>query len=160
MAFAKGLYLNPKVGNEKAMINSRQSHTIRVFARLLVVLLLIGVVSPGWIWCHEDDGSVTIEFGRNCLGIPVPGPKAEQESSSHLISQCCVSCVDSPAFVVGAREDNSNWTSTVIHESTSVGSTLEDQYQGSLSPSQNYFEQDNHLAYLLLCTISSTVLLI
>lgn len=141
-------------------MNEKHSHITKCLAKLLVIFLMIGVVSPGWVWCYEDCGRVAIEFGQGCNAIPLPGPPAEHESLSNLSVQCCVSCIDSPVFVVEAGRDISYLTVNLIHNTATIDSALEGLTQDLVLPSLTYLKQNSHQTYLSLCTIKSTTLLI
>ena len=144
----------------RRMMNKRRSHTTKLLAKLLVIFLMIGVVSPGWVWCYEDCGRVALEFGRGCCAIPISGPPVDHELLSNLSVQCCVSCIDSPTFVVEARKDISYLTVTLIRDAASVEPALESNTQGPVLPSKTYLTQYGFQTYLLLCTIKSITLLI
>lgn len=144
----------------RRMMNRRQSHTTKLLAKLLVIFLMIGVVSPGWVWCYDYCGRVAIDFGCGCSAIPVSEPPVDHESLSNLSVQCCVSCIDSPAFVVEARKDISYLTVTLIRDAASVEPALESNTQIPVLPSRTYLTQNSYQTYLSLCTIKSITLLI
>ncbi|MDR3604570.1 MAG: hypothetical protein P4L38_08055 [Syntrophaceae bacterium] len=141
-------------------MNKRRSHTTKLLAKLLVIFLMIGVVSPGWVWCYDYCGRVAIDFGCRCNAIPISGPPVDHESLSNRSVQCCVSCIDSPAFVVEAKNDISYLTVTLIRDAASVEPALESNTQGPVLPSKTYLTQYGFQTYLLLCTIKSITLLI
>ncbi len=141
-------------------MNKRPSHSTKLLAKLLVIFLMIGVVSPGWVWCYEDCGRVAIEFGLGCNAVPISVLPLDHELLSNLSVQCCVSCIDSPAFVVEARKDISYLTVTLIHDAASVELALESNTQTPVLPSKTYLTQYGFQTYLLLCTIKSITLLI
>ena len=142
------------------MTNEKQSHITKCLAKLLVIFLMIGVVSPGWAWCYEDCGRVAIEFGRECAAIPVSWPPVDHESLSKFSVQCCVSCIDSPVFVLETRKDISYLTVNLIHDAASVESAVENHMQSPVLLSRTYLTQCGFQTYLSLCTIKSITLLI
>jgi hypothetical protein len=142
------------------MMNKKHSHTTKCLAKLLVIFLMIGVISPGWVWCYEDCGRVAIEFGRGCNAIPISGLPLDHELLSNLSVQCCVSCVDSPVFVVEAGRDISYLTVNLIHDAASIDSALEGHTQNLVLPLLTHLKHNSHQTYLSLCTIKSTTLLI
>lgn len=79
------------------VMKMRKSPLFGLWARLLAGLLAIGVVSSSLIWCQESDGSVSIEYGRDCSSLP-----ASQTTSDALThsGESCYSCNDTPIFVV------------------------------------------------------------
>ena len=105
-------------------MNKRRSHTTRLIATMQAILLITGLVSPGWIWCYEGDGRTAFEFGGDCSGISILGPAADHQSLSDLAGQCCVSCVDSPVFVAEERENVFNSALALILDSVSVESDI------------------------------------
>lgn len=141
-------------------MNKRRSHTTRLFAMLQVILLITGLVSPGWIWCYERDGRGAFEFGGDCTGAAVLGPAAEHESLSNLTGKCCISCVDSPVFVVEVREDVFNSALALVLDTVSVESAWDSRPQIGCLHLGIYSTPDTYQTYLSLCTINSIILLI
>ncbi len=75
-----------------------------------------------------------LSLAEECTAIPVSGPPVDHESLSNLSVQCCVSCIDSPAFVVEARKDISYLTVNLIRDAASVESALESQHSKPSPP--------------------------
>lgn len=142
------------------VMDNRHLHTKKFFVKLFVVFLMLSVVSPGWVWCYENHGPASIEFGHNCLNIPFIGLTQDPESGSNLASQCCISCVDSPSFVLLAGGDTSRLTANVIRQIASTGHILQDPHQGFFAAAGNHVANNQHQTYLLLRSTESTILLI
>jgi len=80
----------------------RQSRVSRFWARLLVLILAAGVVSPGWVWCHAGDGHVALEYGGICSLLPICDPASDATCVKSDLADSSDGCVDEPIFSVEA----------------------------------------------------------
>ena len=130
-------------------------------AKFLVGLMMLIVMTPDRVWCHEDDGNIAIEFGTNWGSIPVSGSEAGEGSCCGSTARRCASCVDIPASVIQARDDASILAITLIHWFASLESSVPtNDFQDPFLPFTGNPTQNRHEIYLLLLTINSTILLI
>ncbi len=141
-------------------MNKRRSHTTRLIAMMQAILLITGLVSPGWIWCYEGDGRTAFEFGGDCSGISILGPAADHESLSDLTGQCCVSCIDSPVFVAEERGNVFNSALALILDSVSVESDLGSHHEIPALHLGTYLTPGIFQTYLSLSKSNSVILLI
>ncbi|MGC8658170.1 MAG: hypothetical protein ACP5U1_03775 [Desulfomonilaceae bacterium] len=121
---------------------------------------MIGVVSPAWVSCYQNCGDVSIEFTINCLDIPAPGLRTDSQSVTNFNSKCCVSCVDSPTFVVGFRKESSGIAVTKNRDVMFFDNSIENHNHTDFSPATSYGITNTRWVSIPLRTINATVLLI
>jgi hypothetical protein len=135
----------------------RRSPSFKFRAKLIVVLILTGTVSPGMVWCHESDGSAKIAYGP-CSAIPIPKSFTEASSFSRCVEAGCDSCVDTPVFTIGPTEDYSYQLADLIANMAAI-SPFSSPTDSDILPVTAISFASNEI-YRSLASIRSTVLLI
>ena len=92
----------------------RHSRICKLWANLLVGLFVVGVVTPGVVYCHETDGSVNVEYGPWCVGPPASEPLLASPASPGLCGAACSSCLDIPIFNVAQGPSHSSHLANLI----------------------------------------------
>lgn len=135
----------------------RKSPLFGLWARLLVVLLAIGVVSSALVWCQEADGRVNVEYGRDCSRLPDSQAPSDALAPS---GESCNSCIDTPIFVVEPRRGLSqDETLLSLH---GVAVALIESAPSQISDLQSLVALSlvTHQINLTLSSVRSTILLI
>lgn len=135
----------------------RKSPLFGFWARLLVGLLAIGVVSSALVWCQEADGRVNVEYGRDCSRLP------DSQAASDALTpsgESCNSCIDTPIFVVEPKSGPSqNETTLSLH---GVAVALMESAPSQISNLQSLIalSLNTYQTNLTLSSVRSTILLI
>ena len=136
----------------------RQSTASRFCAKLLVLILAVGVVSPGWVWCHAGDGHVALEYGGICSLLPICEPASDAVCIKADLADSSDGCVDEPIFSVEAIRGFAQDEVSLISGAAFVSMYLSPLT--SNSKSLIFLSQDAHQINSTLSFLRSTVLLI
>jgi hypothetical protein len=135
----------------------RKSPLFGLWAKLLVGLLAIGVVSSALVWCQESDGRVSIEYNCDCSRLP--DSRATSGACTYS-DESCNSCVDTPIFVAEPNSGPSQGETPLSLHGAAVAPIEYVPSQPSILQSLIALSLNTYQTKLTLSSVRSTILLI
>lgn len=144
----------------------RRSPFFRLWAKFWVGLLIVGVVSPGFVWCYESDGRIAVEYGRECSSGRECSRLPHSEATSDTVTalthsgESCNSCIDTPIFVVEAESGPSQSETPLSLHGAAVAPIESVPSQTSNLQPLIGLSLNTYQTNLTLSSVRSTILLI
>jgi hypothetical protein len=136
----------------------RQSSLFKLWTKFWMGLLIVGVLSPGAVWCHESDGDVALEYGLGCSKDFHSQPMGAGATVTRS-DESCGCWVDAPVFTLGPTSGLSRYELSGSLLAVPIALIESASSQIFNVPSLKALLLNTYQTDLTLSTVRSTVLL-